>query len=188
LQTAAQLLHSGPKVIDWANDDDDWGDMMIQPEFKPNPATVASTTSKTATTLATPSSENAAAKTNGISSASAPSHGKQNGDHGKGQGSQQRERLNVQRSNKQQQQHEEPASTKGGGVEVDDDGFIVASSKRTKMQQQQQQQAFKGNNRGGRGGGNASRGGRGGFQDGSFKGQSGRGGGQARGRGAGRGE
>ncbi|UZJ54479.1 hypothetical protein CBS101457_003799 [Exobasidium rhododendri] len=201
---ADELFQSGPKVIDWANDDDDWGDMMMQPTSSakaPTDAVIAApvNTTSNGSTL-NPAEKGGATNTPGKkASHTNGSNGKMNGDVQKGQPAHhQRERSSGQQRIATQQQQQKPqqetAAVKGAG-EVDEDGFeTVASSKRTKMlQQQQQQYAGRGNNRGGRGGGGgggggSSRTGRGGFlHDGGNKSHGGgngggkSGGGQARG-------
>jgi hypothetical protein len=194
-----QPTPSGPKKIDWANDDDDWGDMIIQPELKASDAAASNRAD------AAPTATTQEVKMNGTSNGAVATKSRDNTIE-KAQGGHQRERSNGQRPPKQhqhQQQHQQQhsqqqhqqhspqqqlqqAATKGA-PEVDEDGFTVASSKRSKiLQQQQQQQANRGSARGGRGGGGGGSGGktgRGAFQDGGFKGQGTRGGG-AQGRGA----
>lgn len=146
---------NGParKTIDWAADDDDWGDMMIQPEPEPKKVNAPNKNP----TAAVP-------KVNGASSDPAVAH--QKGEKHHSSKGQQRERQNPHRQNGHHEAHL-PIVAKGA-PEVDEDGFTVASSKRTKMLQQQQQQQQQASQRN-----NANRGG--GPGKGSFRGQGGRG-------------
>jgi hypothetical protein len=150
VQTAAEVLNGGgPKSVDWANDDDDWGDMMMQPTPDPK--------------LAGASKATEAPKVNGVSTAKV----EQPKQPQASKGANDQQRGDVQQSKPLQEATQPTAAAAAaapppppspatspaakGGVQVDEDGFVTIV-KKPKQQQPQQQQGSRNANRGGRGG------------------------------------
>lgn len=132
------------KVIDWsAHDDDDFGDLEMQPE--PSKMVAPQATQQVSFSSAVqPKSKNE--DTNVPKNRDRANNQRQNGQN-------QRENGKQQRGKNQQQQ---PAPLPKLAPQVDEDGFTVASSKRTKMLQQHQAANAM---RGGRAGNNGGKGG-----------------------------
>ncbi|PWN31678.1 uncharacterized protein FA14DRAFT_182469 [Meira miltonrushii] len=135
------------KVIDWsAHDDDDFGDLEMQPE--PSKMVAPQATQPVSFSSAVqpkPKYEDSNAPKN----RDRANNQRQNGQN-------QRDNAKQQRGKNQQQQQQQPAPLPKLAPQVDEDGFTVASSKRTKMLQQHQAANAM---RGGRGGNNGGKGG-----------------------------
>lgn len=132
------------KAIDWsAHDDDDFGDLEMQPE--PSKMVAPKVTQPASFSSAVqPKTKNE--ESNATKNRDRANNQRQNGQN-------QRENSKQQRGKQQQQQQSAPPPKLA--PQVDEDGFTIASSKRTKMLQQQQAANAM---RGGRGG-NSGKGG-----------------------------
>jgi hypothetical protein len=165
-----------PRVIDWsANDDDDFGDLDIQPDPSPAPASISLAAQQA---LGSNGSTVLTAEKGKKGGAAPPSQKQKVGTQPRNRSDSSSTAANKQPKTPKPQPAGSTKAPVKTGPEVDEDGFIVASSKRTKHLQQLQQQQRGGRNGGGRGGG------RSGVSQGAA--ESGRSG-VARGRGRGRG-
>lgn len=142
-ETASGLATpSAHKVIDWsAHDDDDFGDLEMQPEPSKMVAPQVKTQPASFSSALQPKAKNE--ESNAQKNRDRANNQRQNGHN-------QRENAKQQRGKNQQQQ--QPAPVPKLAPQVDEDGFTVASSKRTKMLQQHQAANAMRGGRGGNGG------------------------------------